>query len=227
MSRIVIKLSGEALKDGNDLVASTNLEKVVKIIKMLKDKHQIAIVVGGGNYFRGKEHPEFAKITGDTIGMLGTVINALYIKNILDKNNISCNIDTPFSFPNLISKVDNIKELYDKGNIIIFGGGVGKSGYSTDSGVILASEKVDADLIIKLTNVDGVYDKDPKIFKDAQKFDYLTYDEILNKNLKIMDTYAIKECAKRKIKILVMNFQSYEKIKDYFQGQLIGTVIGV
>ena len=227
MSRIVIKLSGEALKDGNDLVASTNLEKVVKIIKMLKDKHQIAIVVGGGNYFRGKEHPEFAKITGDTIGMLGTVINALYIKNILDKNNISCNIDTPFSFPNLISKVDNIKELYDKGNIIIFGGGVGKSGYSTDSGVILASEKVDADLIIKLTNVDGVYDKDPKIFKDAQKFDYLTYDEILNKNLKIMDTYAIKECAKRKIKILVMNFQSYEKIKDYFQGQLMGTVIGV
>ena len=227
MSRIVIKLSGEALKDGNDLVASTNLEKVVKIIKMLKDKHQIAIVVGGGNYFRGIEHPEFAKITGDTIGMLGTVINALYIKNILDKNNISCNIDTPFSFPNLISKVDNIKELYDKGNIIIFGGGVGKSGYSTDSGVILASEKVDADLIIKLTNVDGVYDKDPKIFKDAQKFDYLTYDEILNKNLKIMDTYAIKECAKRKIKILVMNFQSYEKIKDYFQGQLIGTVIGV
>lgn len=226
MSRIIIKLSGEALKDGNDLVASTNLEKVVNTTKMLKDKHQIAIVVGGGNYFRGREHPEFDQVTGDTIGMLGTVINALYIKNILAKNNISSYIDTPFAFPDLIDKVDNLKELYDKGDVIIFGGGVGKSGYSTDSGIILATEKVDANLIIKLTNVDGVYDKDPKIFKDAKRFNYLTYDEVLNKNLKIMDTYAIKECANRKIKILVMNFNDYDKINDYFNGQSIGTVIG-
>ena len=229
MSRIILKISGEALKSASDQVSKEKLQIILEIINTLQTAHhQISIVVGGGNFFRGREHMDMNNVTKDTIGMLGTVMNALYIKDYFDKHNVLNTIKTPFTFPNLIQDYSNdeIKEKYDNNEVIIFGGGVGKSGYSTDSGTILAAEMVDADLIIKLTNVDGVYDADPKKNPKAVKFDYLTYDTVIENEYNVMDLFAIEECKERKIKILVMNFEKYKNIPDYFAGKNVGTVIG-
>ena len=228
MSRIILKISGEALKEENEVVSLNKLDIIFKTIKILQENnHQVGIVVGGGNIFRGREHPDMNKVTADTIGMLGTVMNALYIKDYLDKNNIANIISTPFDFPNLITKYNDteIKELYNNNTIIIFGGGVGMSGYSTDSGTILASEILDANLIIKMTNVDGVYSADPKTNKDAIKYDNLSYEDVIKNNYGVMDIYAIKKCRDKNIKILVMNFDNYSKINMFFEGKNIGTTI--
>lgn len=228
MSRIILKISGEALKNSENNVSEEKLNIILNTINILrKYNHKIAIVVGGGNYFRGRENTHMDETTRDTIGMLGTVMNALYIKDYLLKNDYKAIISTPFSFPNLIDNYSD-KELIDRYNnddIIIFGGGVGMSGYSTDSGVILATKKIESDLIIKMTNVDGVYDSDPKINPSAIKYDRLTFSEVLQKNLKVMDKYAILEASKRNIKILVINFLKYNELEDYFNGKLIGTEI--
>ena len=228
MSRIILKISGEALKDEFSNVSLDKLKIVLDTIKILKKyNHQIAIVIGGGNFFRGRENKDMNVVTRDTIGMLGTIMNALYIKDYLEKNSIETILSTPFTFPNLILNYsdEELKNEYNKGNIIIFGGGVGMSGYSTDSGVILASNKLNSDLIIKMTNVNGVYDKDPKINLDAKKYDKLTYKEVLEKDLKVMDKYAIENMLNKKIKLLVMNFQEYERLNNYFNGELVGTEV--
>ena len=229
MSRVILKISGEALKGDNNLVSESKLKIVLKTIELLKQEHnEVGIVIGGGNYFRGREHQDMDKVTADTIGMLGTIMNALYLKDYLIKNNIEALVTTPFSFPNLLKDYQNeeINTEFNKGKVIIFGGGIGKSGYSTDSGVVLAALTLGADLIIKMTNVDGVYSEDPKINPKAIKYDYLTYQEVIKKDLKVMDIYAIEECQKNNIKILVMNFNEYEKITEYFRGAKVGSLIG-
>ncbi len=229
MSRIILKFSGEALKNHDELVAKEKLAIILKTIKLLQENnHEIALVIGGGNFFRGRENEDMEKVTRDTIGMLGTVMNALYVKDYLENHDINSIISTPFDFPNLIEKYnrEELKDLYDKGSIVIFGGGVGLSGYSTDSGTILARDILDANLIIKMTNVDGVYSDDPKVNKNAIKFDYLSYKDVLDNEYQVMDLYAIKKCQETKTKILVMNIDNYEKLNDYFNGKIIGTEIG-
>lgn len=228
MSRIILKISGEALKDNSNNVNKDKLNIILNTINMLiKDNHKIGIVIGGGNFFRGREHDDMNKVTADTIGMLGTVMNALYIKDLLEQNNIPSAVSTPFTFPNLIPNYSDqdIIKLYDENNVIIFGGGIGKSGYSTDSGTILASEKLKANLIIKMTNFDGIYSDDPKINPNAIKFDKLTYQEVIDNDYHVMDMYAVEECKKNNIKILVLNFSDYKKIKEYFEGNKVGTII--
>lgn len=228
MSRIILKISGEALKDENINVSENKLKIILKTVNILKKyNHNVAIIVGGGNYFRGRENTQMNVITRDTIGMLGTVTNALYIKDYLEKNNIKITVTTPFNFPGLINEYteEELKNKYELGEIIVFGGGVGKSGYSTDSGVILASEMIGCDLIIKMTNVDGIYDSDPKLNKEAVKFDKLTYQDILKNNYKVMDKYAIEKAMENNIKILVINFMDYQKLENYFNGDVIGTEV--
>ncbi len=227
MDRIILKISGEALKEGSDNVSKNKLDVILKTIqKLQKLNKKVAIVIGGGNFFRGREHQDMDAVRRDTIGMLGTVMNALYVEDYLMNNNISCICATPFDFPKLIPNYtdEELKILYED-NVIIFGGGVGMSGYSTDSGVILATKKIDANLIIKMTNVDGVYDSDPKINKDAHKFSKLTYEDVLKNEYQVMDLYAVRECMNNHISILVMNFNDYDKIEDVMDNK-IGTFIG-
>ena len=228
MNKVILKISGEALKDGLDNVSNDKLKMVLETIKILQKRNQlIGIVIGGGNFFRGREHTNMHKVTADTIGMLGTVMNALYLKDYLEQNNIECVISTPFEFPNLIPKLDD-NELNDamfQEKVVIFGGGVGKSGYSTDSGVILARDILNADTIIKMTNVDGVYDSDPKLNPNAKKYDKLTYREVLDQDLKVMDRYAFIKLLEKKTKLLVMNFDKYAELEQYFDGKNIGTIV--
>ena len=228
MNKVILKISGEALREGNNPVSSNSLEIILNTIKILQKRQKlIGIVIGGGNFFRGREHTDMNKVTADTIGMLGTVMNALYLKDYLDKNNIKSIVTTPFDFPGLIDNYDNneINDAMFQGNVIIFGGGVGKSGYSTDSGVILARDILFADTIIKMTNVDGVYDCDPKINNNAIKYEKLTYQEVLDKDLKVMDRYAFLKLKEMKTKLLVMNFQKYADLDKFFDGINIGTII--
>lgn len=225
MSKIILKISGEALKDDNNLISNKKLDIVLDTIELLKShNHKVAIVVGGGNIFRGRENTEMDEVTRDTIGMMGTVINALYIKDYLVKHDLNVTISTPFDFPNLIENYtdEELEEKYESGDVIIFGGGVGMSGYSTDSGVVLASSKINANIIIKMTNVDGVYDSDPKVNKKAKKYDKLTYEEVIEQNLGVMDKYAIKKCMEKGIVIVVMNFNNYKHILDRDNGTIIG-----
>lgn len=229
MSRIILKFSGEYLKKDEDNVSTEKLEIVYKVIKKLQSNHhQVGIVIGGGNFFRGREHKDMDKVTADSIGIMGTIMNALYLKDYLDKKKIANIISTPFNFPELIPMYDDskLKEEYDNNTVIIFGGGVGKSGFSTDSGTILALKKVSGNMIIKMTNVDGVYDSDPKINKNAKLFKELSYDTVIKNKYKVMDSYAFKECQKLNIKILVLNIKDYEHVNDYFEGKSIGTIIG-
>ncbi len=227
MSRVILKISGEALKE-KDNVSHNKLQMILETIRILqKNQHKVAIVVGGGNFFRGREHPEMYKVTADTIGMLGTVMNALYIKDFLEQNDCANVVTTPFVFPNLLDNYGDefLKKLFDQGKVVIFGGGIGKSGFSTDSGTVLAANKVSADLIIKMTNVNGVYDSDPKVNKDAKKFLKLTFEDVLKNQYGVMDSYAIKECLKNKIKILVMNFNDYSKLENNFEDCSYGTIV--
>lgn len=228
MSKIVLKISGEALKNDSENVSREKLHIVLNAIKLLKTNgHEVGVVIGGGNFFRGREHEDMNKVTADTIGMLGTVMNALYLKDYLENNGIKAIVQTPFTFPGLIDNHSNdeLKEMY-KDNIIIFGGGIGKSGYSTDSGVVHAANILESDLIIKMTNVDGVYDSDPKTNPEAKKYDKISFQDVIKQDLKVMDMYAIKKCMENNIRILVIDFDDYEKIIDYFNGQVIGTIIG-
>ena len=228
MSRIILKISGEALKDEGKNVSNNKLEIVLRTINKLKDNHQIGIVIGGGNFFRGRENANIEKVTGDTIGMLSTIINSLYLKDYLEKNNLKVILSNPFNFNELMDKYNNdeLKDYYDNNHIIIFGGGIGKSGFSTDSGAILAADILNSDLIIKMTNVDGVYDSDPKNNPNAKKYNRLTYDEVIDKNLKVMDLYAIEKCKEKNISILVINFNDYKKISEAINNKNIGTYIG-
>ncbi len=226
MSRIVLKISGEALKD-NETVSNNKLKMIYETINILKsDNHHIAIVIGGGNLFRGREHEEMNSVTADTIGMLASVMNALYLHDYLESKSTPSIVVTPFNFPDLVPNYTN-EEIMNLSNdhIIIFGGGIGKSGYSTDSGVVLASDKIKADLIIKMTNVDGVYDSDPRKNPNAHKYTTLTYDEVINNNLQVMDLNAVLDCKEKKRQIIVMNFQEYFKILDILKGESIGTII--
>ena len=229
MSRIVLKISGEALKGDTQNVSNDKLDIVLKTVQYLrKNNHCVGIVVGGGNFFRGRENPTMNKVTADTIGMLGTVMNALYLKDYFSKNAIDCVVSTPFVFTGLLDNLsdEELKDRYEDGQVVIFGGGVGMSGYSTDSGTILASEKLDSDLIIKMTNVDGVYSSDPRLDKDAIKYDRLTYKDVIDNKLQVMDEYAIKKCMENKIKILVINFNDYQNLDKFFNNEVFGTVIG-
>ena len=229
MSRIILKISGEALSNNEELVNKEKLELVLNTIKLLRSKgHLVAIIIGGGNIFRGRSNPNMDPANSTAIGVSGSIINSLYLKDYLEQNGNKVALSTPFELNSLIEKYSDTELLdkYNNGEIIIFGGGVGKIGYSTDSGIILANDKLQCDLLIKMTNVDGVYNDDPNKNPNAIKYDFITFEKVLEDGLKIMDEQAILECKNKNIKILVIDFYKYIELEDFFEGRKVGTLIG-
>lgn len=230
MSKVLLKISGGALKNGKDFVAEKNLVIIVKTIKwLLNHHHEVAIIIGGGNFFRGREHQNMKEINRDSIGMLATCMNAFFLRDYFDKNDISSIISTPFTFPNLLPfySDEKLNNYFHSQKVIIFGGGVGKTGVSTDSAIIVACEKLEIDLIIKMTDVDGVYDSDPKINKDAKMINNISFKELFTKKFKILDPEAIDYIHKKNIKMLIVNFNKWQEITKYFNNeQFIGTKVG-
>lgn len=225
---ILIKLSGESLMGEVSLIEKEKAREIAKLIKRVKEMGvKVGIVIGGGNFFRGRSNQDMEPINVDTMGMLGTTINALGLRDAFNKENLPCIISTPFDLNGLIPKYtkEEVLESLNE-NVVIFGGGTGHIGCSTDTAASNKASLMQADAIIKLTNVDGVYDKDPNKYSDAIMYKTLTHQDVLNNpEIKVMDIPAIEECMGNNIDIAVINFNDKENLIRILEGQNIGTKI--
>ena len=227
--RILLKLSGEVLagKEGKGLDFDT-VTTVCKVIKECADMGvQIGIVVGGGNFWRGRSSGEMDRPRADQMGMLATTINSLALQDTLEQLGVKAQVLTGLVMPQVAEIFTKRKavEYLEAGNVVIFGCGTGNPFFSTDTAAALRAAEIDAEIIFKATNVDGVYDKDPNKFDDAVKYDELTHSEVLAKGLKVMDSTAASLCRDNGISILVFNLDDPQNIVRALEGENIGTVV--
>ena len=224
--RIILKLSGESLANSNGFgVNSENCYKVANMIKSLFDaKIQIGLVIGAGNFWRGRTGTQISRVKSDKMGILATAMNALAFSDILNNIGIKSLIQSSVEIRGIVpafSADDTINALEDE-KIVIFSCGIGSPFFSTDTIAALRAAEINAEVILKATTVDGVYSSDPKTDKNAVKYDKIAFDEVLNKNLNVMDMTAISLCKEAKIPILVFKFEEISKITSENQ---IGTYI--
>ena len=226
---ILLKLSGESLMNESENINKEKTKEIAELIKRVHDMGiNIGIVVGGGNFFRGRSHQDMEAINADSMGMLGTTMNALALRDAFTKANLENVIFSPFDFHELIEMQteEELKEKYKKGTVVIFSGGTGHIGCSTDTAASMKAIMIGADVIIKLTNVDGVYDKDPNKYQDAKMYKTLTHQQVIdNPEIKVMDLACIKDCQKENKDILVINFNDKENLIKVLKGEKIGKVI--
>jgi len=227
--RILLKLSGEVLAgaEGKGLDFDT-VTTVCKVIKECTEMGaQIGIVVGGGNFWRGRSSGEMDRPRADQMGMLATTINSLALQDTLEQLGVKAQVLTGLVMPQVAEIFTKRKavEYLENGNVVIFGCGTGNPFFSTDTAAALRAAEIDAEIIFKATNVDGVYDKDPNKFDDAVKYDELTHSEVLSKGLKVMDSTAASLCRDNGISILVFNLDDPKNIVRTLEGQNIGTVV--
>ena len=229
--RILLKLSGEVLagEKGTGLDFDT-VNSVCKVIKECADMGvQIGIVVGGGNFWRGRSSGDMDRTRADHMGMLATVMNSLALQESL----IQCGNDAVVMTALDIQRVaepfnkDKAVKLMENGSIVIFGCGTGSPFFSTDSGAALRAAEIGADIFFKATNVDGVFDKDPNKYPDAVKFDTVTHDKFLEMHLGVMDNTAAALAQNSSMPVLVFNLNDPENIKKAVLGEKIGTVVNV
>ncbi|MBR6690481.1 MAG: UMP kinase [Bacilli bacterium] len=228
-NRILIKLSGETLSgpDGKGIDFNSVLD-ICKEIKACYDIGcEIAIVVGGGNFWRGRTHKNMDSCTADHIGMLGTAMNALALQDGFTQIGVTSRVQTSI-------EMRQIAEFYiknratrhlEKNRIVIFGCGTGNPYFSTDTAAALRAAEINADIIFKATNVDGIYNTDPKKDKTAIKFDQITYIEVLNKKLNVMDSTATSLCMDNNIPILVFDVNKKGNLLKAAKGEKIGTLV--
>ena len=227
--RVLLKLSGEALakKGGFGIDFDKTLSIASEIIEITKLDVEVAIVIGGGNFWRGRSNQDMDRCTSDYIGMLGTTMNALALGDAFKQLGQDVRVQTGV-------EMRQIAELYIKGRavkhlnnkrVLIFGCGTGSPFFSTDTAAALRANEIEADVLIKATNVDGIYDKDPKIYKDAEKIKYLTYLDVLNRKINVMDSTAVTLCMDNDIPILVMNINKKNNLKKVIEGKDIGTIV--
>lgn len=227
--RILLKLSGEALagEKGSGLDMPT-IEKICVSIKKCVDIGcEIGIVVGGGNFWRGRSSENMDRARADHIGMLATAMNALAVADVLENLGCVCRVQTAITMqqvaePFILGKA--IRHL-EKGRVVIFGCGTGNPFFSTDSAASLRAAELNADIILKATMVDGIYDKDPKKFPDAQKYDVITHHDILVKRLQVMDSAAAAICTENNIPIIVFDLNRPDNIYDAVMGEPVGTLV--
>ena len=224
--RIILKLSGESLANSNGFgINSENCYKVANMIKKLFDaKIQIGLVIGAGNFWRGRTGTQISRVKSDKMGILATAMNALAFSDILNNIGIKTLIQSSVEIQGIVpafSADDTINALEDE-KIVIFSCGIGSPFFSTDTIAALRAAEINAEVILKATTVDGVYSSDPKTDKNAVKYDKIAFDEVLNKNLNVMDMTAISLCKEAKIPILVFKFEEISKITSENQ---IGTYI--
>ncbi|MHB1483848.1 MAG: UMP kinase [Saccharofermentanales bacterium] len=227
--RVLLKLSGEALSGGKGQgIDNDVLKEIGATINELSEMGvEVAIVVGGGNFWRGREHEGMDRVTADHIGMIATAMNSLAISDALEQAGAVTRVLSAiemrqFAEPYIRKRA--IRHL-EKGRVVIFACGTGNPYFSTDTAAALRCKEIEADILLKATMVDGVYDKDPKKCSDAKKYSHVDYDEILLKNLGIMDATAAALCRDNKIKIGVFNMKNLRNIIDIICGKEIGTII--
>ena len=230
--RVVIKLSGEALAGDQGFgLESQVLNSLAKqIAEIVALGVQVAIVVGGGNIWRGVAGSKrgIDRATADYMGMLATVINALALQDILEAHDIDTRVQSAIEMRQVAEPYIKRKAIrhLEKGRVVIFGAGTGNPFFSTDTTSALRAAEIDAEVILMAKTVDGVYDADPKTDATAKKFDALTYIDVLNRGLKVMDSTAITLCMDNNIPIVVFNMMESGNMKRVVMGETIGTYVG-
>ncbi len=230
--RVLIKLSGEILAgEGGYGIDSGALLRIAKELKEVwKLGVEIAVVIGGGNIFRGISGVDTGidRATGDYMGMLATLINALALQSVLEKEGVPTRVMTPFEIRQLAEPYIRRRAVrhLEKGRLVIFAGGTGNPFFTTDTAAALRAAEINADAILKATKVDGVYDRDPKRFSNAVKFEKIEYIEVLEKGLKVMDSTAISLCMDNSIPIIVFSVLEPGNIKRVVMGEKVGTTVG-
>ena len=229
--RVIIKLSGEALA-GDDTGMGIDMRKLDYVCDQIADIRklgvEIGIVIGGGNFWRGRQADEkMNRSTADHMGMLATVMNALAIQDRLEQHGIPVRVQTALTITKVAEPYILRKAVrhFEKGRIVIFACGTGNPYFSTDTGAALRSCEIGAEALLLAKNVDGVYDSDPKINKDAKKFDKLSYMQVISLGLKAMDTTAITMCMDNNVPIIAFSLMERDSIKKAVCGEQIGTII--
>ena len=227
--RVLVKLSGEVLSgEGEKGFREEKISYLVSEIKKVS-KHgvDLGIVIGAGNIFRGEELKNLRRTIADHIGMLGTVINALYLKDFLEKNGVKTVVVSQIVTLPSIRPIhyDDIELYFDAGYVVIFSGGTSNPFFTTDTAAALRAVEMGAELLIKATKVDGIYDSDPRENPNAKKIDRITYDEAIKRNLKIMDTEAFAICKRYSLPIVVLNFFEEGNLKKAIMGEQIGSIV--
>ena len=228
--RILIKLSGEAIgKEDGRGIDKDKLEKVVnQIIDLSKAGIEIGIVIGAGNFWRGKYGEGYMqRTTADYMGMVATTLNALALQEMMESKGAVTRVMTAITMQQVAEpyiKRRAVRHL-EKGRIVIFACGTGNPYFTTDSAAALRAIEMEAEVILLAKNVDGVYDKDPKIYSDAKKYDEVTYLQSINDGLNVMDTTAITLCMENKIPICVFALNEENSIKRVALGEKLGTII--
>lgn len=228
--RVLLKLSGEALAGDKEM--GIDFDKVLDICSEIKDvvektKVEAAIVVGGGNFWRGRSNKHMDRCTSDHIGMLGTTMNALALNDAFKQLGVESRVQTGIEMRQISEfYIRNRAERHlQKGRIVIFGCGTGNPFFSTDTAAALRANEINAEVVLKATNVDGIYDKDPKKYEDATMISDLTYIDVLNKKLNVMDSTATTLCMDNDMPIIVYNMNVKGNLLKVINKEKIGTLV--
>ena len=229
--RVLLKLSGEALMGEQEFgISSDVIASYARQIKEIADLGvEVSVVIGGGNIFRGLSGATQGvdRVTGDHMGMLATVINSLALQNSIEKLGVQTRVLTAIEMPKIAEPFikRRAQRHLEKGRVVIFGAGTGNPYFTTDTAAALRAIEMNTEAVLKATKVDGIYDKDPVKYSDAVKYETVTYTEVLNKNLKVMDATAISLCRENKLPIIVFDSLTEGNIKRVIMGEKIGTTV--
>jgi len=229
--RVLLKLSGEALAAGRGFgIDVPYIHKIAaEIAEVSKQGAEIAIVVGGGNFFRGvaEQAAHMDRVAADNMGMLSTVLNAIALQDAIEKQGLQCRVMTAIEMHQVAEPYIRRRAVrhLEKGRIIIFAAGTGNPYFSTDTAASLRAMEIKADILLKGTSVDGIYTADPKLHKDAVKFEQITYMEILKLGLRVMDTTAVSMCKDNNLPMMIFNMNVPGNIQRVVNGEKLGSLV--
>ena len=227
--RVLLKISGEALagEAGVGIDFATVEHIVSQVVELHNSGVEIGIVVGGGNFWRGRQGTNMDRVTADHMGMIATIMNALALQDAIEKKGVPVRVQTALSIPSVAEPFILRKALrhFECGRIVIFACGTGNPYFSTDSGAALRATEIKADVLLMAKNVDGVYDSDPKTNPNAKKIDTISYMEIMNRNLNVMDFTSLTLCMENRIPIVAFGLNEEDGLIKAARGEKIGTTI--
>ena len=230
IKRVILKLSGEALAKKEGGYNDELIENIANQVKTIVDKGtDVGVVIGGGNYWRGRSNDNIDRTKADQIGMLATIMICIYVSEIFRSQGLKTNILTPFecgSMTKLFSK-DRANKYFEKGMVVFFAGGTGHPYFSTDTGIVLRAIELDADAILLAKAIDGIYDSDPKLNPEAKKYDTISINEVVEKKLGVIDMTASVMCMENKMPLMVFGLEEENSIVNALSGKFNGTVVTV
>lgn len=226
--RILVKISGEALSGTGSGVHSAAVQSVATQLKDIASTGvQLAVVVGGGNFWRGRTSPDMDRVTADNVGMLATVMNALVLGDALSQLGVRNRVFSALPMPKVAETHNVLQEraLLEEGCVVIYGGGTGAPFFSTDTATVLRACEINADAVFFAKAIDGVYDSDPATNKNAKKYDEITFDKVIKDNLKVLDLTAAAMCREFGISAVCFSKEEKNGILRILNGEKLGTII--